>query len=206
MSDCIDVPEQIFQTEYFDLTKEQKDAVEGLEDTNHIARWTKTHQICGGSLKGDGYVEDKFYKSEKLDRLIDLAREHPKLIIVCRYNNEVKIISEKLKELKLDVITITGETKNKHEAVKDADSKENCMVVVNAACSVGYELPSFPIMIFYSYDFSLVNAVQMVGRIQRINHIKKNVYISLVVKGTIDEDVFKCIQSKKSFDIAIYNK
>ena len=62
------------------------------------------------------------------------------------------------------------------------------------------------VMVFYSYDFSLKNYIQIKGRIQRINNIKKNVYFSLVVKGTIDEDVFKCIQRKEDFDIEIYER
>ncbi len=74
------------------------------------------------------------------------------------------------------------------------------------SCSEGYELPTFPLMVFYSYDFSLKNYIQMLGRIQRINAIKKNVYLSLVVKDSIDSDVFTSLKKKEDFDIAIYNK
>ena len=206
MTDCVDVPEQIYQTEYFDLTKEQETAIEELEDINYISRWTKIHQICGGSLKGDGYTEDQFYKSEKFDRLIDLCKEHKKLVVVCRYNNEVERIKQKLVDLKLGVVPITGKTKDKHKLIKTAEAADQCVVVANAACSEGYELPSFPVMVFYSYDFSLKNYIQMTGRILRANKVKKNVYLSLIVKGTIDEDVYKCIQSKNDFDLHIYGK
>lgn len=43
-------------------------------------------------------------------------------------------------------------------------------------------------------------------QILRANKLKKNVYLSLVVKDSIDNDVFKCIQAKQEFDISIYNK
>jgi len=203
LEECRDVPEQTFLIEYFDLTKEQKTVIESLNETTPIVYWTKVHQICGGTLKGDGYVEDKFIDSEKLKRIKELVSEHKKIVIVCRYNNELKVIHDSIKADKK--IIINGKTKDKNALVKEANLSENCVVLVNASCSEGYELPSFPIMVFYSYDFALKNFIQMKGRILRANALKKNVYISLVVKGTIDEDVYKCVMAKRDFDVAIYN-
>lgn len=205
LEDCVDVPDQTFLVEEFELTKDQERGIDELDDVAHIVYWTKCHQINGGTLKSDGYNEDQYFKCEKLNRVIDLCKEHKKIIIVSRYNNEIKYIQDVLKRNKKKVFIINGETKNKDTVCLQAELEEECVVLVNAACSEGYELPSFPIMVFYSYDFSLKNYIQMIGRIQRINNIKKNVYISLINKGTIDEDVYNSIQSKKDFDISIYN-
>lgn len=205
MADCFDVPEQVFQEEFFALSREQKKAIAELDDEG-IARWTKIHQICGGTLKGDGYTKNQSFKSEKMDRVLELAQEHNKLIIVCRYNYEIKSISKKLNKSNQRVFIINGETKDKHREVKNAERRQNAICLIQAQASEGYELPSFPVMVFYSYGFSLKNYIQMKGRILRANKLKKNVYLSLVVKNTIDHDVFKCIQAKKDFDIAIYNK
>ena len=205
MDECVDIPEQVFETEYFDLTTEQKKAIDNLTDIQAIVRWTKIHQICGGSLKGDGYVPDAQYKSEKLARAIDLAREHKKIIFVCRYNIEIKMLYDSISKFK-QVKIINGDTKDKHSVVNSCNSEEDIAVLINASCSEGYELPSFPLLVFYSYSFSLKDYLQIIGRIQRINNIKKNVYLSLIVKDTIDADVYKCIQKKQDFDIAIYDK
>jgi len=202
LEDCFDVPEQTFLTEYFDLTPEQKRVIKALDDEG-IARWTKTHQICGGTLKSDGYSENQSFKSEKMDRILELVQEHKKLIIVCRYNYEIEVIK---KQLKGNIFVINGGVNDRHSVVKNAEEMEAATVLIQAQCSEGYELPSFPIMVFYSYDFSLKNYIQIIGRIQRANNLKKNVYISLVVKGGIDEDVYKCIQAKKSFDVEIYGR
>jgi superfamily II DNA or RNA helicase len=204
LSDVADVPEQQFFTEYFDLTKEQTKAIENIIDVEPIVRWTKIHQICGGSLKSDGYNEDQYFKSEKFERLKELCQEHKKIIIVCRYNAEIDYLEKELSNY--DLAKITGKTKAKNELVRSLNNKDDAIVLVNASCSEGYELPTFPVMIFYSYDFSLKNYVQMIGRILRINKLKKNIYISLVVKGTIDEDVYKCINKKQDFQIALYEK
>ena len=205
MDECVDVPKQIFQTEYFALTREQKNAIENLDDILPIVRWTKVHQICGGTLKGDEYSEPQTFKSDKLSRVLELIEQHKKLIIVCRYNYEIEYIKKQIKK-KTNIFTITGATKDRHAVVKSADRSDEAVVLANAACSEGYELPSFPIMVFYSYDFSLKNYLQIIGRIQRLNHIKKNVYLSLLVKDSIDEDVYKCVIRKQNFDIEIYDK
>ena len=204
LEDSFDVPEQQFFTEYFALTKEQNNAIDNLTDVVAISRWTRIHQICGGSLKGDGYVDDQFFKSQKLDRLIELAKEHKKMVVVCRYTAEIEYLAKELK--KYNISTITGKTKGKNELVKRLHKEDEAIVIVNAACSEGYSLESFPVMVFYSYDYSLKNYIQIIGRILRSDHLKKNVYISLVVKGTIDEAVYKCIGNKKSFDESIYDK
>ena len=203
LQDCFDVPEQTFITEYFDLTGEQKKAINNLEEEG-IARWTKTHQICGGSLKGDGYTENKYFNCEKTKRVSELAKEHDKLIIVCRYNNEINYLKTLLKGV--ECLVVNGSVKDRHSIINKANTSKKCIVLIQAGCSEGYELPTFPIMVFYSYDFSLKNYIQIKGRILRANKLKKNLYISLVVRNSIDNDVYKCIKAKKKFDIAIYNK
>jgi superfamily II DNA or RNA helicase len=196
------MPEQIFQTEYFELTKEQREAIASLTDLVPITLWTKTHELCGATLKGDGYTPDKFFKSQKLDRVLELAKVHPKLVIVCRYNLEIHRLEAELKAYK--VIVINGETKDVYRATQEAEQSDRCIVLVQASVSSGYELPTFPLMIFYSLDFSLVNYLQVLGRISRRNRLKRNVYLSLVIPKTIDEDVWKCMQRKEEFNISIY--
>jgi len=203
LEDCFDVPEQTFLTEYFSLTAEQNKAIKALDDEG-IARWTKTHQICGGTLKSDGYTPNQSFKCEKMDRIIQLAQEHKKLIIICRYNYEIENIERAISKNKRNVFTINGKTVDRCSVIKRSEESEQSIVIINSACSEGYELPSFPVMVFYSYDFSLKNYIQIIGRILRANKLKKNVYISLVVKNSIDSDVYKCIQAKKDFDVAIY--
>lgn len=204
LDECFDVPEQIYQVEWFALTASQNKAIGEVWDPLPIVRFTKEAQICGGTLKGDGYTEDQFFASEKMNRCLDLIKEHKKLIVVCHFNNEIKALANKVGKKK--AIIINGDAKDRHKLVAMAESVDDCVVFINAACSEGYELPSFPLMIFYSYSYSLKDAVQMKGRILRANKLKKNVYLSLVVKDSIDEDIYKCIESKHDFQIAIYEK
>ena len=135
LEDCFDVPDQIFQTETFSLTKEQKKAIDDNFDPLPIVNFTRQQQICGGTLKSDGYTEDQFFKSEKLDRLLDIISEHDKLIVICRYNNEIDYIKNKIKNRK--VLVIRGDVKDRHSVCLDAESSDNCVVLIQAACSEG---------------------------------------------------------------------
>lgn len=208
LEDCFDVPEQIFQQEYFETTKEQKHAIDILDEVVPIVRWTKIHQILGGTMKGDQFSSAREYDCEKTKRLLDLVGEHKYLAVICRYTAEINYLYEKIKEKYpgKQIFRITGETSStRHEIVENINRLDDAVVLINAACSEGYGLPMVPLMVFYSYDFSLKNYIQMIGRIQRANNIKKNVYLSLIVKGTIDEDIYKkVVIEKQDFQIAIY--
>ncbi|MCL5071559.1 MAG: DEAD/DEAH box helicase family protein, partial [Actinobacteria bacterium] len=164
LDDCIDLPEQIFETEYFDLTKEQYKAIKELNEIVPIVKWTKTHQLCGGSLKGDGYTKDTYFENNKIPRLLEICQQHDRIVIVCRYNLEVDRIYEAITQnLPHQAVKITGKVKDRHEELVRANNAEKSIIIVNAACSCGWEAPDFGLMVFYSYDFSLVNYLQMIG-------------------------------------------
>lgn len=211
LEDCADVPEQIDVVEHFELTLSQKQAVNRvkLDESVPIAKFTKFHQICGGTLKGDEYVPDEYFVSYKTDRVQDLTTEYQRTIVVCRYNNEIGYLKKILKAEGKNVQVINGNTPGEERAsiLSSLANANEYVLLVNAACSEGWELPNCSTMIFYSYDFSLKNYIQMKARIQRINNLRKNTYISLIVKGTIDEDIYKTItEDKMDFYVAIYNQ
>lgn len=205
LEECIDVPEQTHKKELLKMTDSQKKGIKALIDLLPIVRFTKEHQIAGGSLKGDGYVGTEYFKTEKLNRTIELVREADKgIVIVCRYTAEIEFLKEKL-EGKGDIFIITGATKDRHSVVGAINKHQRPIVIVNAACSEGYNIPRIPMMVFYSVDFSLKNLIQMQGRIQRINNIKKNIYIYLVITGSIDEKIYQSVVvDKVDFQKEIY--
>lgn len=204
LADCADVPEDNTVVEYFALNKDQERAIKNLTDIQHIVRWTKTHQICGGTLKGDEYTPAVEFTSQKIDRLKSLALEHKKLIVVCRYNHELDMLQKQFPNRK--TFLINGSVQDKQSVLDEANKTSDCILFVNAACSEGWSASTFDTMVFYSYDFSLKNYIQMKGRIQRINALQKCNYISLVIDDTIDQDVWESVTvNKTDFHMGIYN-
>lgn len=208
--ECLDLPPQIYQREDFSLTPEQKRAIKALDDdpicTAPIVKWTKVHQICGGTIKQyDKSIQ--YAKSEKTKRVLELAVEHNKLIVVCRYNAELAMLSEALEKAGIETKVLNGATKNRQELLDSFESKSHGVLLINAAVSEGYNLRGVNKMVFYSLSFSLKDRVQMEGRIHggmRGIPGKSSIYIDLVVKDTIDEDVHDCIQKKTDFQVELY--
>lgn len=211
LEECADVPEQTHEVEYFALSKEQKKAIMQAFDPLPIVRFTREHQICGGTLKGDGYVQDAVFDCAKRDRVVELAEQNNRLIVVCRYNHEIVALKEALVASGYDaggIFVLNGRTTDRDAVLTEARKvgRTGTVLLVNAECSEGWEYPECGLMVFYSYSFSLVSYVQMIGRILRINALKKNTYLSLVVEDSIDEDVYKSIQAKKDFQVELYQK
>lgn len=208
LEECIDMPAQTFATEFVELTKEQKDAIKNLEDALPVVRYSKIHQICGGTLKGDEYIPDKIIKSNKVDRLIELCQELDKVIVVCRYNNEISALYNRLREEFPDreIQFINGSVDGRQEILDNMNKKEKYILLVNGKCSEGWQLQTCSYMIFFSYDFEFKNKVQMEARMTRIDAPRPTFYLSLITKDTIDEDVYSALDRHLDFHIAIYKK
>lgn len=211
LEDCIDMPEATYKEIFCELTPSQKEGIKNLEDTTPIVRFTKIHQICGGSLKGDEYNKPQFFDAEKANKLLDLCTEIDRVIIICRYNYEIETLKTMLafglkdgRSIRWIAGDVDGATR--HEILTELSKTDKYVLLVNAAISEGWQLQNCCHMIFYSYGFELKNKIQMEGRIRRIDVPRPVLYISLIVKNTIDEAIYRALQGKQSFHIEIYAK
>ena len=204
--DCADIPEQVFETEHFKTNKKQIALLKevALLETNPAVKYTRYHQIENGTLKGDEYTENKFVNAAKHEYLMELINDNKKIAVFCRYNLQIDAIKDMIKDKK--VFVIRGDVLNKDAVVQAVEEAEDCVVLINAACSEGYELPSVGVCVFASMSFSFKDYKQAQGRFLRINKLKKNVYIHLINKDSIDEAVYQSIMNKQDFDIEIYAK
>lgn len=205
MEDCVDVPEQSDEFETYTESTQQRVARASLPVDTPITYWTKCHQICGGTIKGDEFTDDRYVGSPKEDRIQELSLEFPKLIVVCRYRSELELLRSRC-TIPSGIINGSLSADERQAVLDEAEASEEYVLFVAAQCSEGYELPSFPVMVFYSLDFSFVHYQQMRGRIHRINHLKKNLYIHLLIEDSVDMAVLKALQNKQSFDATLYSQ
>lgn len=206
LEDCVDMPDAVFEIEHFKLTSAQTTAIKAVTEVLPIVRFTKHHQIAGGVLKGNEYEPAKEIKSDKVARIIELAEENAKLIISCRYLAEATMLSACLLDADPErkVYHLDGSTKDKQLVIDQFNASTSGVLIVNAACSEGWQAPSASLLVFYSLDFSYKNYVQMMGRIRRIDHPQKCTYITLICDESIDEAVLAAVERKEDFDEAIY--
>lgn len=203
---CLDLPDQVFLREDFELTKGQRDKVKDLENdattSNHITFWTRRHQICGGTLKKEKGLD--LFQSEKTKWVQDFSKRYTNFVVVCRYNAELEMLNGLIPGSHI----LNGATKkrDRQKIIDKVNYETHSILLVNAAISEGYNLTGVDKMVFYSNSFSHKDRVQMIGRIHRIGQKKKCTYWDLVVKDTVDEDVLKALIKKEDFHISIYKK
>lgn len=204
LSEIVDMPEIIYEKEYFNMTAEQKKVIKNLDDLLPIVRFSKEFQIANGTLKSDGYIKNQYFKCEKLNRLIDIISVNKKMAIICRHTLEIELIKNSIKKRK--VFILQGGTENRQEVVNEINNTNDCIVILQSGICEGFDL-YVPLMIFYSIDWSLKNYIQMKARPVRIDHLKTTIYIHLIVKNSIDEEVYKNVVIKKcDFQVKLYEK
>ena len=206
LEDFFDVPEQTFITKHIELTAEQKKWIKELplEYPDPIVLLGKKHQVENGVLLGDEYTPLNVCKNGKIEKILELASEFPKMVIFAKYRAQIDQIQIALTEEGYATWTLTGDTKDRGGVIKQANDAIDGVFIAQAQVSVGWELPTYPVMVFASRTYSYVDYAQGIGRIHRANALKKNLYINLVVQGGVDEAVDKCLLNKQDFDERVY--
>lgn len=206
LQDYFDVPEQIYKNIYVSLTDEQQKRLKELpmEFPDPLVLVGKKHSVENGILNGDEFNDDEVFKNNKDEKILEYAEEFPRMIIFAKYSLQIKHLSSILKANKYPVFTLTGETKDRGELITRLKNLDKYILIVQSQISEGWELPLCEVMIFASRSYSFVHLDQAYGRILRSNHLKKNLYINLIVKGGVDEEVNKCLDNKKDFSEKIY--
>lgn len=212
LSDWFDVPDQVHKTVYVPLTAGQHYAIRKLEEeeADPMAKRARIRTIENGILYATevDVINEKEsrlsrrtirYDSDKLGEILDLVDEFPKILIFAAYTGQVESIAEAVGKAGLSVYTLTGATKNREEVVRKAEESEAAVVIAQASISSGYELPSFPCVVFASKSFLYRDYEQGLGRVLRANAIKKNLYVHIVVKGGLDEQCHKTIMAGEDF-------
>lgn len=206
IKDVIDVPLQNhLEPEYFSLSSEQKAAIKEAYDPLPIVRFTAQHQIENGTLNGNEFKEEQNFKCDKNDRILALVKENPKIAIVCRYNLQIDELYFLLVDHKPFVIR--GDVKNRDEVCRQAEAAEKAVILIQADCGIGFELPSFEVCIYASMSYSYTSWEQMNGRFLRMNRPSRTTFIYLLTEGeSVDQAVYDAIQRKEDFAIELFKR
>lgn len=212
-----DVPVQTFRTIHIELTEKQKKRIKDMttEYPEPIVRVGKIHQIENGVLSGDEFNKPESFENGKIERLLELSDEFSRMVVFAKYKAQIAQIASALRDKGKKVLILVGETKERGNVIVDANTSPDCVLIVQAQISSGWQVGKtdehpeyfdYNCMVFASMDYSVINRIQGEGRILRSDNLKKNLYINLTVKGGVDEAVERCIANKQDFDERIYLK
>lgn len=209
LDECIDVPEQTFIEKRFPLTKEQKNAIKEMTEIeeNPLTRFGKAHQIANGILIGNEYEDTKTFPCLKNDFFIKICEENDKVVGFSKYNAHLDLLAAELSKRDIPYRIIRGDTSHILSEIEEEGDKAHRMVILGQiACSSGYQLPSFPIVVHICNGYSFVDYDQSCGRVLRIDRPKPNLYITLTTSGSMDLPVLAARDAKMSFSEAIFTK
>lgn len=206
LEDYFDVPEQTYKTIHLELTPKQKARIKDMtiEYPEPIVRVGKINQIENGVLAGDEFNPMEEFENAKIEKILELALEFPRMVLFVKYRQQIVAIQEALTKAGYATWTLTGDTVDRGGVIKQASEAADGIFIAQAQISAGWELKEYPCMVFVSRTYSFVDYDQAVGRIQRADNVKKNLYISLVVKGGVDEAIYDCVENKKDFNEKLY--
>jgi len=169
-----------------------------IEASNVLERMIRLSQITSGFLvdkENDIIDEIGRDKIEVLKETLSGITE--KTVIFCRFRRSIDNVASLCDELGLSYYIYDGRTKEKDLYLK-YNTDSTMVWIAQLQKSEGYSIPSAQYCIFYELDYSRKNHVQSRGRILRATGSKHTClfYIYLLAENSIDEAVYKVLQSK----------
>ncbi len=218
-SQCLDLPEKSWQIREIVLSPNELLAYRSMAEdmlleigdrevsaTTALVKLLRLQQITGGfvpgATEGSQGVDIGSSKVEALMDILDELEGH-KVVVWCRFRDEIRKIVHALQKAKRDHVVFMGDTSgdDRLEAIKTfqrEDGKNTVFVGTIQTGGVGITLTQASYMVYYSNTWSLADRIQSEDRIHRIGQKNSCVYYDLIVKGTVDARVHKILKSKNT--------
>lgn len=219
--DCLDLPEKIYTTHYFELEPKQRQAYD-LMQTEHrieiipgeavpvhkLAAIVKLQQIASGYVVPPPGTSVDFAPvfieegNPRLEAFTEVMEDIEGSVIVwAKFTPEIDAICKRLREMNVSFVRYDGSVKtaDRERAVDEFQAGEKRVFVGQpGAGGIGLTLTRAETTVYYSNDYNLETRQQSEDRNHRIG-TKNNVrYIDIVAADTIDEEIAAVLQSKAS--------
>lgn len=221
--DCLQLPRKNYKDCMFNLTENQyrhyEDVkneflmqVDEYDETTLYRLFTALQHVVSGRRivsKYDKRIETKDYfknylNNPRMEKLIEVVSDEiidEKVIIWCKYTDEIKMIADHYKkEFGNDaVVEFYGEVskKKREEAIKKFENEAQFFIGNKTCAGYGLNLQFCRNAIYYTNDWDYATRIQSEDRIHRIGQ-NKNVYIyDIYSSGTIDERIIDCLYKKE---------
>lgn len=187
---------------YKQMVDEMVVELEGKEiiASTALVKMLRLQQITSGYIgSDDGKIRE--VGTDKMDVLKDLMSdfENEHTIIMSRFAEDMPRLRAMLKDF--DVVEISGRVSKEDRRAAEMRFKEEkpcVMIATIQAAGTGLNLVKSNKIIYYSRDFSYVNAVQSQDRIDRIGQAAEKIYYyDLCCRKTIDEYASEVFMRKK---------
>lgn len=205
--------QKIYERRYVDMSPEQarqhRKALEDWETDYEQTAWSVVvsgwlARIAGG-FAPDGSQLTTDAKLRELECVLrgDLAGDQ--VVCLCRYRAELRAIWSLLKDLAIPAVWVEGgvpRPERVRRLAKFRDGKARVMVAQVQTVRFGLDFSNADAMVFYSNTFSIEDRKQTEERLTRVGKRSPNLYIDLVTRGSIDEDLVEALRDKSLSEAA----
>ncbi len=164
---------------------------------------TKLQQLCCGFIYDENHCALPIGDDSKLVALRELVDDHSneKIVIFCKYSWEIDEIQKELSKHHR-VLVYDGRTKDK-EMWNKLNSDYDIMIAQIKSGGTGLNLQCASTVVFYSLPYSYIDVAQAKDRVYRNGQTRKVSIYYLIGKNTIEENIYRIVQQKKSGATAI---
>ncbi|HRZ15787.1 MAG TPA: DEAD/DEAH box helicase [Candidatus Omnitrophota bacterium] len=221
-SEALDLPEKIDEVREVELSAKEWTAYEEMRDfliteiEGHeiaaqvvLAKLMKLRQATSGffySESGEAVPIDRPSKLKELEEILE-ELGNQQVIIWVQFHEEVRVIEKMISEKygADQVTTLYSGTKDRDESINRFKSGSVRYLIAHPRSAAhGLTFVSCKTMVFYSLDYSYEAHAQARDRIHRIGQRNSCLYIYMVARETIDEELVKVLQKKQGLQDAVY--
>ena len=224
--ECLDLPPKLSQAVsielrpntkklYRQMEKEMIAQLAGVTITAQIVltKLLRLSQMASGFVTQDGVAH--FIGTEKLEALADLLEDYcieprQKVVVFCRFIPSLMRIEEVLEELKIPFVTLRGGMSSKQRAEAQARfvKAKGSMVLLGQieAAGISIDLSCSSTAIFYELDYSSDHHIQAQDRLHRIGQNSRVLYLYLMTKDTVDEDIRDSLSRNERITQAVLDR
>lgn len=216
-SECLDLPDKLYQTRYVQLTPEQQKMYDTLRDeavlqlqmgqvttTSALTTIMRLQQIvCGHITLDDGTIQD--LPHGRLDALDEIIDEIPgKIIIWCNFRRDVEALYSHLNRSPLEQTAVHfyggSSDEDRSDALVSFKNDPNCRFFIGTPGTGGrgLTLVESAHTIYYSNGYNLEHRLQSEDRNHRIGQTRNVTIIDIVAEKTVDERIVKILKEKKN--------
>lgn len=216
-AECLDLPEELDEFRTIEMTTPQAKIYKQMKEA-YIAelppgtfavanvvltKLMKLRQITSGfAIDDKGQASALDTNNPKINALLDVVEEsgHQQMIIWCQFHWEIDLIVKELSAI-AGVSQLHGRIphQERNDHLNNFLNGTNRFLVAHPdSAAHGLTLTNCHIAVFFSMDYSMEGYSQARGRIYRNGQKNNCLYIHLIAKGTIDEDVLAIVQRKET--------
>jgi SNF2 family DNA or RNA helicase len=220
--DALDLPEKITQIREVVLSQAEQAAyktmrnqlvaeIQGQEVAAQVAlaKVMKLRQATSGFMydtNSNALVSGRT-KLNELDDAVEQLGDQP-VIVFAEFHYEIEAIRAMLaaKYGEDQVVTLYSKTQDRDASITAfQQGKARYLVAHPRSAAHGLTFVNCSTMVFFSLDYSYEAQVQAMDRIHRIGQKKACLYIYLVAKGTIDENLMLVLAKKQTLQDAVHS-